>query len=43
MTPSHQKWLPHPCFTLSVSSPKAIESPLFGGISLRKPIYQSLA
>jgi hypothetical protein len=37
--PSHQKWLPHPCFNQAVSSTKAIESELFGGISLRKPIY----
>jgi hypothetical protein len=38
-TPSHQKWLPHPCFNQLVSSTKAIESQLFGGIpeSLRKP------
>jgi hypothetical protein len=37
-TPSHQKWLPHPCFNQLVSSTKAIESQLFGGIpeSLRK-------
>jgi hypothetical protein len=38
-TPSHHQWLPHACFTQLVSSMKAIESELFGGISLGKPIY----